>query len=67
MPRGFFDPGAGLGPHMEDELPAIGIRKEILAEPGGQRENRQDAAEENWQKILRFAHERGEEIPVAEA
>ena len=27
-----FNAGARFGPHMEDELPAVGVREEVLAE-----------------------------------
>ncbi len=35
-PRGLLDAGAGLGAHVQDELAAVGVGEEVLAEPGHQ-------------------------------
>ena len=42
-PRGLLDARAGLGPHVQDELAAVGGREEVLAEPGHERETREAA------------------------
>ena len=65
-PRGFFDPSACLRTHMQDELPAIGIREEILAEPRGKREHGEAANKEDWDEQRPPAY-RGDQRAVVSA
>ncbi len=49
--RGLLDAGAGLGPQVQDELPAVGVGEEVLAEPrseqeGGQTDDQEDRNED---------------------
>ncbi len=63
---GLLDAGARLGPQVKDELTAIGIGKEVLAEPWRQAENRKYATEENSDEDFAVMHERDQKIAIAQ-
>src|SRR6201999_1322909 len=48
--RRVFDPRSSLGPHMQDELAAIGIGKEVLSKERNQRESQQADDEKDRDK-----------------
>ena len=61
--RGFLDPQAGFAPEVENELAAVGIGKEILAEPRHEQKGAQTNREKDRHKKKAAADETLE-LPV---
>ena len=65
-PGRLFDAGAGLGPHMQDELPAVGVGEEVLAEPGDEDETAEADEQKDGDEKNAPVHQAGEQQLVGE-
>ncbi len=65
--RGFLGAGAGLGAHMQDELPAVGGREEVVAEERRQAEHQDADAQENRNEDLAALHQVGQHALISAA
>ena len=65
-PGRLLNAGTSLGPHMEDELPAVGIGEKVLAEPGNEDETAETDEQKEGDEENAPVHQAGEQQLVGQ-